>query len=456
MKIKIESNKYFKRRIDKQLIEWAKNNQEKTIALINGARRTGKTHSLAYLGQNSFLDYQIIEVQKLNIKTIKRFLEKEKNVQNFIEYLLVNFNIRIDQITNDLLIVFDEIQEHNELKEAISLFNTNLKCRFACTGSALWINDTNGTRPTSDYELFNVFPFSFKEFLTITGGNVDVFNKEKELFKLQKNKNSDKNLLKALRLYIAVGGMPQSINYYLEHIEDPNLFYKLNRNKRTTIVNTYENDLQRYSKQFSLPLFNEYKLITREYGRIKNVGELDSTYEKLKAMNIVIAAKNVLNINSKLLSSTDSSHIKPFLLDVGILFYYLCDSDNEKAVNSFYDNFINGKDGDDNGFLYENYVASTIAQYDLTPFFKTFTSESENGHEKTYEIDFIVSGERGDVVLEAKSGQDKEHKSLKQALIKYKKIKSSYILCNGYKFNKENIQRGPHLIPFYAIDFILE
>lgn len=454
MKNKIDRiERYFLRSIDEQLEKWA-TNKDKTIALINGARRTGKTYSLQYLGENQFDNYEIIEVNEISDEVLHLLIDKGRTIDNFCDYLLSEYDISKDKINNKLLIVFDEIQEHNELKETISVLNSNLDCRFACTGSALWINDTNGTRPTADYESFNVYPFSFEEFLKIIGES-DQLKDAKTAFLNKKDKDGDINLLRLLRLYIAIGGMPQPIACYLDHKDDNNLFIKINRCKKISIINTYENDLKRYERIFNLHLLREYKTIISSIGKPRDITNNKEIYEKLIKMNIIVAASNLLNINNKLSSSFDDNYVKPFLLDTGTLFYYLCGDERDELVKSFYENFINNKDSDDNGYLYENFVASSLVQYNIIPFFKSFTGVDENEEEKIYELDFVCSHKTGPTILEAKSGSDKEHKSLELGLKKYQKVKQGFILCKFYRFDKKNYQKGPHYIPFYALMFLL-
>lgn len=455
MKIKINKDRYFKRSIDEELAKWSSRRGSKTIALINGARRTGKTHSLAFLGEERFKNYEIIEVDKLSDEEVASFVNKAKRMDFFCDYLLRNCKINKENISGDLLIVFDEIQEHNELKETISFLNEKLACRFACTGSALWINDTNGTRPTPDYEPFKIYPFSFMQFLEIVGEDKNLLEKERNVLTTKKDRDGSKDFLRLLRLYIALGGMPQIIDCYLDNRDNDDLFCEIHRQKTISIVNTYENDLRRYGKLYSLKLLDEYRNILRNIGIPKNIADNKEIYQKLEQMNIVILSKKLNDIQTKLTSSIDDLFVKPFLLDVGILFYYLCESDNREIINTFYNDFVNGKDSDNNGYLYENYVASSLIQKCLPPFFKTFTDINDKEEEENYELDFVFSNKLGPIVLEAKSGGNKEHKSLEKALHKYQKIKYSYVLCKSYKFDKKNIQRGPHYIPFYALDFLM-
>ncbi|MBO6261362.1 MAG: ATP-binding protein [Bacilli bacterium] len=445
--------RYFLRTVDKQLKKWA-TSKEKTIALINGARRTGKTYALQYLGEQEFEKHEIIQVDRLNDTEISLLMDKNRRVDNFCDFLLSNYDISRESINDRLLIVFDEIQEHSELKESISVFNSELGCRFACTGSALWINDTNGTRPTADYESFNVYPFSFEEFLGIIGESNRLIEVDTTLLN-RKDKDGEKELLKLLRLYISIGGMPQPIGCYLDYKEDKNVFAEINKCKRVSIVSLYENDLARYKDKFNLNLPLEYRNIIMTIGKPRDISNLKDIYEKLVKMNVIIASCNLLNVNSKLSSFFDDNCVKPFLLDTGVLFYYLCGNERDDLVQAFYENFINGKDSDDNGYLYENFVASSLVQHSAIPFFKKFTDLDGNGKEKTYELDFVYSQEEGPTVLEAKSGVDKEHKSLMIGLRKYQKVKQSYILCKFYKFDKQNIQRGPHYVTFYALPFLL-
>ena len=75
MKIEIKKERYFKLLIDDQLNSWETRTNPKTIALINGARRTRKTHALAFLGENEFKNYEIIEVDKMNDEDVKNQVE---------------------------------------------------------------------------------------------------------------------------------------------------------------------------------------------------------------------------------------------------------------------------------------------------------------------------------------------------------------------------------------------
>ena len=453
---KININKYYKRNIDQQLNEWSKNTKEKSIALVSGARRIGKTHSLKFLGQTQFERYEIIDVQQLGDNVVNNLINKDKNIDFFAEYLLSRFGISESSINEKLLIIFDEIQEHNELKESISRFNSHFKCRFACTGSALWIDDTNGTRPTADYKKFFIYPFSFKQFLNILNEGSDLFEAEKIVFEKRTSKSCNQKLFRLLRLYIVVGGMPQSIQHYIDNKDNADVFSSLQELKRTNIISTYEKDLIRYSKDFNLNLADLYFDIIRKIGRYRQIDTLKPSLNKLEEMNLVIVSRNILNINRKLSLSIDDSVIKPFILDVGVLFYYLCNNDNPLVVQSYCKSFVDGRDNDDNGFIYENFVASTLVQHGFTPYFKVFDSTNEYNENKTYELDFLFSGISETIALESKSGKDKEHSSLKIGLSKYDKIKSSYILCKSYEFNKKNSRRGPHFIPFYALEYLLE
>lgn len=456
MKNLIDEEKYYKRNIDAELANWCRNTTNKTIALVSGARRIGKTHSLKFLGQTKFKHYEIIDVQQLAKNVVNGLKKKGTNIKYFIEYLLLNFGIDESDINEGLLIIFDEIQEHGELREAVSLFNSIFKCRFACTGSALWIDDTNGTRPTADYEKFFVYPFSFKQFLSIIGEGNDLFLEEKEKFNKKSDGNANQKLMRLLRLYLVVGGMPQPIQHFLDHKDDDDVFATLQQCKKTAIITTYQNDLIRYSDVFKLRLTDSYLSILRDIGKFRTSEGMIHAYEKLEQMNLIIVTKNLTSVNRKLFLSTDESIIKPFLLDVGVLFYYFCENANPLVVQSCCKTFVDGKDTDDNGYIYENFVASTLIQHGYIPYFKTFEAANDKYEIKTHEIDFLFTGIDETIALESKSGKDKEHKSLIRGLKKYNKIKSSYILCKSYKFDRNNLHRGPHYIPFYALEFLLE
>ena len=356
--------------------------------------------------------------------------------------------------------VFDEIQVHSDLKESLVLFNKTFECRFACTGSALWIEETEGTRPSPDFEYFKINPFSFSEFVSIIDPTqYENYCLEKELFFSNKTAlegKHNKSLYKLLREYIAVGGMPQVVSCYKNNYKNSNVYEMVHKCKRDKIIKVYEADLKKYDKLKNLKLSETYLNVIQNYGRIIDISEDNFTnFRKLEETNIVIFSLHIQNFNEKLNGSVDLYRIKPFLLDVGILFYYICGTENDNVARKLYKDFVLNKDGDDNGFLYENFVASTLNINKFGCFFKTFmdASEEDPNIQKQHEIDFVYSGINGIVALEAKSGGNKNCHSLLKGLLKYSKIKEGYILCKSYCFINTKGGQGPFYIPFYSLDF---
>jgi len=454
----MEEETYYERIIDKDLIKWktrAKTN--KSIILMGGARRTGKTKTLEHFGREKFDYYKIIEVQNLSSKDVSFLKKKGKEIDNFIEFMMVNGTSE-DKLYGNTLIVFDEIQEHNELKNVIDILNRNLPCFFACTGSAMWINYGNGERYPASFESFTMHPFTFYEFINALN-KTELYIKEKNVFMRGKDSIENNELAKLYRIYAAVGGMPQAIKKYIECGGNDDCFYDIDLLKNNSILNVYQADYEKYDKQNGWTLEKKYNELKAKISTIISIENNDANaYENIGKSGIILFAHDVKDLDIKLGKSIKNDVFKPYYIDSGLYFSSIIVVKREDVIKKIYLDFIDDVDNDNNGAIWENVVASTIRNYECELFFKFIEKKEESKYEEerkdNHELDFVFITKKGLVVLEAKSGKNKKHISLELGLKKYKKISKAYILSSCYKFNKAN-SKGPHFIPFYALEFLI-
>ena len=137
------------------------------------------------------------------------------------------------------VIIFDEVQLFPKARQAIKYLVSDGRYKYIETGSLLSIKkNTKDILIPSEEHKISMFPMDFEEFLWAIGDEVSA----ETIRHLIKNKKAagnamHRNLMRIFRLYMLVGGMPQSIETYIEK----NNLQLVDETKRE-IVDLYEED----------------------------------------------------------------------------------------------------------------------------------------------------------------------------------------------------------------------
>ena len=194
---------YFKRKAYDKLIE-AKVNY---AVLLEGARRIGKT------------------------TIAKLFAENE-----YKSYILIDFSIA----STDILSCFDEVQLFPRARQAIKHLVKDGRYHYIETGSLISIkkNVKDILIPSEEMKI-TVYSMDYEEFCNATGNNYHLI---KQLFDMKKAVGQEVNrkLMRDMRIYMAVGGMPQAVEAYV----NGNNFSTIDNVKRQ-IIYLYEEDFKK-------------------------------------------------------------------------------------------------------------------------------------------------------------------------------------------------------------------
>ena len=176
-----------KREILDEIVKWLK---DKRIIILTGIRRCGKSTLLKQIMEKT-LDWCYI---------------------NFEDERLLDFKAQDFQQLNEVLIeiygttkiyFFDEIQNIDKFETFVRRLQDEGK-KIIITGSnASLLSKEFGTRLTGRYKPFEVYPFSFKEYLKLKN-----FTINKDDFYIIERKAK---LTKLLNEYLLTGGMPEYI-----------------------------------------------------------------------------------------------------------------------------------------------------------------------------------------------------------------------------------------------------
>lgn len=204
-----------KREIIKDLVEWKDSKKRKPL-IIHGARQVGKTYIIKEFGKK-YYDNMIYVNFETN-KELSSQINDSIDVKFIINKLELFYGEKI--LPKKTLIFFDEIQENERVLTSLKYFCEEAQeYHVIAAGSLLGvaINRENYSFPVGKVKIINMYPLSFKEFLIAIGRENLVYEIKKHF---ENNERMDKDLhefcLKLYRTYLVVGGMPESVQTYLD------------------------------------------------------------------------------------------------------------------------------------------------------------------------------------------------------------------------------------------------
>ena len=203
----------FKRKIYSKLEKRKKESNGKTALLIEGAKRVGKSTIVREFAQNEYKSHIIIDFANASINILSIF-DDISNLDLFFSRLQLETGIKL--YDRKSVIIFDEIQLFPKARQAIKYLVLDGRYDYIETGSLISIkkNVSSIVIPSEESKI-EMFPMDYEEFLDAIGYNYDIIN---NLYnqKISIGDDTNRTLMRNLRLYIAIGGMPQAVESYLK------------------------------------------------------------------------------------------------------------------------------------------------------------------------------------------------------------------------------------------------
>ena len=228
----------FERKVMKSLKEWKQGMAPNYAALLEGARRVGKSTIAEKFAKDNYRSY--IKIDFANIKA--EVLEVFDDIAN-----LEVFFLRLQMVTGitlhkrESVIIFDEIQRSPLTRQAIKYLVADGRYDYIETGSLISIkkNVKNIVIPSEEYKI-PVYPMDYEEFLWATGN--DAYDLLRGLYQSNQPAGNGVNrkLMRDFRIYMAVGGMPQAVQAYVDGKD----FTQIDRIKRG-IIDLYVDDFKK-------------------------------------------------------------------------------------------------------------------------------------------------------------------------------------------------------------------
>lgn len=439
---------YFERKAYTRLLEWKEKYAEKYAVLLEGARRVGKSTIAEHFAQKEYRSYILIDFSKTT-DNIRNCFDDIGNVNMF--FLRLQAETGVTLYEHESLIIFDEVQLFPKARQAIKHLVADGRYNYLETGSLISIrkNVKDILIPSEEMKI-QVYPMDYEEFCKAVGNNYEILQ---QIYHMNSaiGQETNRKLMRDLRIYMAVGGMPQAVEAYLEGKN----FSEIDMVKRQ-IIALYEEDFKkidasgRISAMYhSIPAqlakdSRKYR-ITTAIGKRGNTKADELLYELIDSKTI-LPCYNSTDPRVSLTDTKDFDSYKLYLSDTG-LFVTLMFADRPVTENEVYAKLLSDKLPANLGYLYENLVAQMIAASGRELYYHTWEKKESTHY---YEVDFLISEGSKISAFEIKSSGTGKHESIKMFYKKFSKnVNNLYLLSQKDVGKEENLLMKPfYLMPF--------
>lgn len=421
------------RKITKTIQDHFKANSDK-ILIVTGARQVGKSYIIRYCAKKIFKT--LIEINLIEDSHGQGIFSTVKTIDDF--YLAVSTYTGTALGSNkDTLIFLDDIQEYPHLFTLLKFLREDNRYRYVASGSLLDVTlKQSASIPIGSIDIVKMYPLDFEEFLWANDFGDEAISHLRGSFDELKSLPYPvhQKVMDIYKRYLLVGGMPESINTYLQTKD----LIKV-REIQETILNLYRLDAAKYDQKNSLKIGRIFDLIPSnmenkkkrlffndiEEKKGKRAKDYEDEVEYLISSGIALAVNAISNPKFPLIETELKNLIKLYWNDPGLL------------TSRLYRNnpipILNNESGINLGSVYECAVACQLAANDNRLF---YYDNRQRG-----EVDFLIDDFNDLTVtpLEVKSGKNyKIHSALSRmaATMDYS-IRRGYVLSNAGEIERK-------------------
>ena len=435
-----------------QLIDWNENERKKPL-IVWGARQVGKTYLVQEIFANRYYKDSYIYIDCKKEDEIREFCSGTANAEKIIEYISLR---KGKHITENTLLIFDEVQECPNIISSLKYFCQNFRSMpVIVTGSMVRIKlqretHKRGSKETNQFlfpvgkiNQMTVYPMTFDEFLM--NSNKTLYTAVKKAYESKQPLDSHIHSLAMEQVYkyLLVGGMPEAVEAYIDgdgllesreilkvlydnYLADMELYQASQEavlRSRVLFQNIYK-ELNKESKNFSPGLIEE-KSKTRDFA---------TSIQWLTMAHIVNQSFQLKeHITMPLIPDRDSN-FRLFLGDIGM---FSCQS----GINAA--SFIsNERENTLSGIFFENFVANELIAKGHKLFYWRGKSSAE--------LEFIIESDNKLYPIDVKKGRGTLN-SLEKFSNHNKYEYAIKISSNNYGYNCE---KRLLTVPFYYVPFL--
>ena len=389
-----------KRKIMDVLVKW-KDEKGKGCLLLKGARQVGKTFIIREFAKQNYKN--IVEINFATEPKFKEAFEGSLKMDEIIRGITLRDESMMF-VPGETLLFLDEIQECGNARTALKPIAEDGRFDCIASGSMLGIAYKDVRSIPVGYEKqVEMFSLDFEEFLWAKGNGEAVVGYIKEFFdrKEKIDGSTNETLLKKLREYAAVGGMPAAVNKYLETNN-----FGLVHEVQKSIISSYLDDIAKYAPAAEKPKARDCYLsipdqLAKENKKFqysvveKGAGarKFENSLEWLRDAGLIKYCHNVSTPVFPLPAYNQTGYFKVYLTDIGILNAMY----GFKMKEEIYNNTLKGSA---KGGIYENLIADILLKKGI-PFNYYKPGEGRQ------EIEFLLTNDDGVIPMEVKAGNGK-------------------------------------------------
>lgn len=430
-----------KRKFYDRLIEW-KNNKNQSCLLVKGARQIGKTYIIDYFGKNNYASY--IYINFIESPQTKDIFNDELSAEEIYKRMTLIMP-EIKFVENDTLIFLDEIQECPNARTALKFLAIDGRFDVVASGSLLGISYREVTSIPVGYETqVEMYSLDFEEYLWAIGYEESKIQILKEYFDRQEKvpEAIHKTMMKHLREYITVGGMPAVVNQFIK-----NKHFGEVQEQQQRILDSYFDDISKYASKTEKPkVKNCYLSVPKQLAKENKkfqfsvvekkatARKYENSVEWLRDANLVRLCYNVSAPEFPLAAYEKGEQYKMYISDIGLL-VALYGFEIKKTI---IDDTLGGNA---KGGIYENLIADMLTKRG----YKLNYYRTDNG---SVEVEFLISNDAKIIPIEVKVNNGSTvslNEMLKRADIPY-----------GYKLISGNVgvNEKKIVMPLYMAMFL--
>jgi len=391
------------------LAEWIGGKNRKPL-VIRGARQVGKSTLVELFARQAGLPLRTVNLERH--PELAPVLSG-KNPQEIIQEL--EFLPGMGTINRETLLFFDEIQAVPEALPALRYFYEDMPdLPVICAGSLLEfaLADHTFSMPVGRIRYLHMGPMTFTEFLLALG--------EKRLREIivrhepgrEISSLAHERLLKLLRTYFFVGGMPEAVATFA----DTRSFREVGAVHRS-IIDTYRDDFPKYAGSRKLTrLLTVFNFAARNVGRKVKYANISSQDQSatLKRDIQLLAMARVINkvVHSHcsglpLQAGQKETVYKLLFLDIGLM-NTICGLDRRSLGNIDDRRLVN------EGALAEQFIGRHLQELLADQANRELNYWLREGRSANAELDFVLALAGEIIPVEVKSGTTGTLKSLHQ------------------------------------------
>ncbi len=386
----------FERKIYQRLLDWKLKTDGSKALLIEGARRIGKSTIAEEFGRNEYKSVLKIDFNTASESVANAFGNYLNDLDTLFMILSAEYNVVLHQ--RDSLIILDEIQQCPKARQAIKYLVADGRYDYIETGSLISIKENvDGITLPSEERRISMYPMDFEEFGWAMN-EITLMDYIRKCFasKTPLDPGLHAKAMLLFRQYMIVGGMPKSIDTYI----DSGRNFEMADMEKRDILQLYRNDIMKIKSGYRsnvLAIFDQIPAFLSKAERrvVMSKVEKGGTFPKyhdtffwLADSMIVNQCFNCSDPNVGLSLNEDRTYVKCYMGDTGLLISHTFD-ENEISDGKLYKELLLGKLSVNEGMFYENVVSQMLVAAGHKLFF--YTRYNSEKHRNDIEIDFILS-----------------------------------------------------------------